>query len=330
MWITIVDGPKPLWVNDHDCHPVDESGEPLLKFPQDTSAPSWFGAPEGSYLRASQILNFAGVLRYESRCSRSKAGSILEFYRSCVEHGGLKIAENSLLEPKERTEKSRYVIFGFSAESQTEHLSMHGLEYKDFTYWTVQCSSKGPQLKRLRNIQFEFTAQVAERIILRDPESKKEYWAAVSCVKETEPWTELRGSRRERELITWSLFPDWAQFTLETGSQGEIHRGKDENGEENWTASIHTLSEGCPRCHFELALDQLGNLGFDATGFDKPNRSYYVVVLQRGHSLELHANAESGDSASLTELDTLGTHTCFARYIPPRGSPLPTGYKSSG
>jgi hypothetical protein len=129
---------------------------------------------------------------------------------------------------------------------------------------------------------------------------------------------------RPKELrINWSSLPEWAQFDLDPSSQGNVSLHQDEDGTEIWSAGTSTLFDGCWRCLFQFCLDWLDSHKFDGSGVERPERSYYVTILQGGASLGLKFQDECGGSGSLTSLNTLGHMNLRISYEAARGTTKP-------
>src|SRR5438876_1233607 len=86
------------------------------------------------------------------------------------------------------------------------------------------------------------------------------------------------------------------QFGLRAGSQGTVDRNLDENRAEKWNASILSPldDDEVPHAVFESCLNSLDACGFDASGVERPDSSYYVSISQCGHSLGAHMQSDAG------------------------------------
>jgi hypothetical protein len=354
MWIEIVGGPKPLWLNEDDC--LDKDGDScsnIMRFPPDTELaqpPTWFKAPEGSQLRHS--INW--MTHMECRSMRSPMGEILAFYRDVVTRAGLTVSD---------TLKSTGSMGctahlgrrgpGFYAVSDDYSFGIEILEHAGVSFWTIQHRAKVPQpeqpialpkLPAYRNdvetlripmedepgayriehsdYKLNFVSMTQERIELVHKASGEEHWASSHALLDAKP--AIPNRERPKSLrINWPSLPEWVQFDLDPSSQGSISPYQDEDGTEIWGADTSTLFDGCWRCLFHFCLDWLDNQGFDGTGVERPEHSYYLTILQGGASLNLKFRHERGDSGSLTCLNTLGHMNLRISYEPVRGTTKP-------
>jgi hypothetical protein len=315
MWFEVSGGPGPLWVRIDECRLPD--GE--LAFVSEIGRipipawPSWFGTPTDSRLRNPSDLAVMGHPLSEVRSMRAKAGQVLAFYGQRVELGGLT-----------RTEEPQVGRGGpgFSAENSEYSFALDVYEHKDFVFWTVQLGTKIRRRKIVNTGRLLLVGRHHERATLRHPDTGEEYWVPADALCDSEP-PDARPEGPRTEPLIWSLLPAWAQFGVDNGKQGEVCRYRGQSGAEEWNASIRSRVDGDPRSVFESCLDSLDANGFDASGTQRPHHSYYVSVLQWGHSLNAHIQSEIGDYAIVTVLNTLGYLSRHIRYSPPQGESPP-------
>ncbi|SPE27270.1 hypothetical protein SBA3_1340018 [Candidatus Sulfopaludibacter sp. SbA3] len=108
----------------------------------------------------------------------------------------------------------------FCAEDAHHRFSFDVYEHRDLVFWTIQPGSKiaprqtvirGPLLLGDRN---------EERVILRQSDCDKEYWAPVNAVRHPAPPDAQWESARMDPILRSSL-PEWVQFGVVPGSEGE-------------------------------------------------------------------------------------------------------------
>jgi hypothetical protein len=292
MWIEITGGPRSLWVRSDECRLADGDLAFVNKPGPPPALPEWLEAPVDSRLRASDSV--LGFPLMECRSMRAKASQILAFYRGCIQRGRLALTEGQ----------------GLSAENDEYTFGLDIYEHNDLAFWTIQLCSKVRQRRAVLASDMLLVARNDERLTLRNQYTAEEYWAPVTAVRDSEP-PDARPEPARSEPILWSSLPGWIQFDMDGGNKGEKH------GVEQWNATIKVPLNNDPTSAFARCLDSLDAHGFDGSGTQQPDRSYFVSVLQRGHSLNAHIRSETGDRATATVLNTLGHVTLFLRYSPP-------------
>jgi hypothetical protein len=85
---------------------------------------------------------------------------------------------------------------------------------------------------------------------------------------------------------------------------------------DDWSATIDVPLKIDWREALKSCLADLDSHDFDATGTRQPNRSYYLVVLQWGHSMNVDI-VNDRQRASVTFLNTLGYMTLRIVYTHP-------------
>jgi hypothetical protein len=310
MWNQVSGGPGPLWVQEEECRLPNGDLAFVYEAVQAPPLPGWFGAPADSTLRESSDLRVVGMPLTEIRSMRANAGQVLAFYGDRIERGGLA-----------RTEEPQAARGGpgFCAENTEYIFRLDVYEHKDLVFWTIHFGAKAVR-KRKPTITSPLllVGRNEERVTLRHPYTTDEYWAPVDALRDSEP-PDARREPPRTEPIVWRLLPAWAQFSLDSLSEGEVYRSRSETGAEEWNASIRTPVEGDPQSVFESCLDSLDAHGFDASRTQRQDRSYFVSVLQRGHSRNAHVQSEAGDRAIATVLNTLGHLELLIRYFPSQG-----------
>jgi hypothetical protein len=313
MWIEVRGGPGALWVQSDECRLPN--GE--LAFVNETwpapPLPDWFGAPADSALRESSDMRGMGWPLIEHRSMKANAGQVLTFYKASAERGGLA-----------RTEKwpAGRAGPGYSAENGEYAFNLDVYEHRDLAFWTIQLSYKNRKRHQFASPPLLFVGRDDERVTLRHERIGQEYWAPVATARDSEPPTAEREMLRE-EPLTWSLLPTWVQFGIDNGTEGNAVRNRGQNGAEEWSASIHQRFEGDPQVMFEACLNSLDAHGFDAGGTERPDHTYFISILQGGHSQNAHIRSKEGDRAIVTALNTLGHLMLFIRYSPAQGQSYP-------
>jgi hypothetical protein len=354
MWIEIIGGPKPLWLKEDDCFDKDGnscSGTVDADWnPKPTPTPEWLTAPENSHIRRS--IDFGS--RMESRSMQATMDEVLGFYEDRVTRAGLTVTPTlKVAGPSGSTAHFPRAGSGFYAVSDDYHFGIDIWKHAGTSFWTIQHHAKSPRITQfkeppklpayredleLRRIphktkpgayylesgdyKLQFVGATTDRVDLTHEDSGEKYWAHKSALFDAKPLIPRRDPPKE-ELISWSSLPEWVQFDLDPESKGSMYVNLDEEGREVWRASTTVRFDGCWRCLFEFCLDFLDSHGFDPTGIEHPDHSYFVTILQGGASLALHAQHENGDGIGLTSLNTLGHMTLHINYEPVRGAYKP-------
>lgn len=165
---------------------------------------------------------------------------------------------------------------------------------------------------------------------LIDDDSGRRYSTRLSALIDSrpEPANVPRAPRQILQML-WNSLPGWVQFGASPTAIGELRGYLDTDIETKWWANIRWHFRGDPEAMFISALQWLDDSGFDRTGEQNPDRSYFVSILEGGASLNLHARSERGDKAILTVLDTLGHMSVNINYEPPSGTAPPTAIRTS-
>ena len=328
MWIELSDGAKTQWVLDENC--LNDQGV-ACSFGWEltpSQAPEWLKAPERSILR--EMMNWGSCLESRSMCSTIPM--ILEFYRECVQAGGLKITATAQVKVPSGMAPPRRGP-GVNAESNEYWLSIDAFEYAGTVFWTIQHGARvSPSPRPHRPSKLLIVGVTGDRVSLLDEDSGEKYSALPSALKDSRP--KPANTSFVPQQILWGSLPDWLQFRATEESIGELRGYHNTKIEEMWWANRCSRFASDPQQVFVSALEWLDERGFDRTGERTPDRSYFVSILQGGASLNLKARSEVGDSASLTVLDTLGHMSINMNYHPPNGTPppptIPTQESSNG
>ncbi len=240
---------------------------------------------------------------------RIAADEVLAFYEGLTSRGGLNRAPEP---PVGRA------VLGFEAANSEHRFTIDLYQHIDLTFWTIQLIdttvSARSRIPRLRLLE-----RGAERAILQNTETDEQYFAPTSAVTEVNRSANIErySQSRQMETISWASLPKWAQFGLKVTAGGEIHRHLNDGGQPSWNASLSIpIARGAPKDIFEACLQSLDACGLDGSGIERPDRSYYVSVLQWGHSLNAQVKSEAGECGSVTVLNTLGMLSAHLRYWP--------------
>ena len=126
-----------------------------------------------------------------------------------------------------------------------------------------------------------------------------------------------------KECIEWARLPDWVQFGIPRGTEGEIYIDIEEGGWQCRAEVMCDMPEASPGAVVESCLRSLDEHGFDGSGVEKPEHSYYLSVLQWGHSVTVRVRTEAGEEGTVCVLNTFGYLTLLVRYSGP--NPLTCG-----
>jgi hypothetical protein len=316
MWIRVTGGQRTVWVEAEQCHRPNGTlafaGGPITVPPP----PDWFGFPAESTLRRAceEEVRASGFPLFEVRSMRATDRDVLDFYEKCAERGALT--------RKPEPQVGR-VGPGFEAESDDHKFGIEVYGRNDLAFWTIQYCDKA-FLRTIRPHRLLLVAQDGNTVQLRHPTfAADEFWAPIDAVRDTEPPSENRFRPPRRSTVLWSSLPEWVQFGSGFGTEGEITLQSDEQGSARWNAQLLTRFNGDPDRAFESSLDYLEGQGFDPSGTDRPERSYYVSVLQWGHSLNARIQSASGEGGRVSVLNTLGHVSLLVQYWPAEGIPPP-------
>lgn len=243
--------------------------------------PEWFRAPEGSLLRGS-IEQWGGTPWVEDRSMQGSARDVLAHYVDCCRRGGLTM--------RGEPEVGRAAA-GFVAGNDEYHFSIDVLADNGLCFWTIQLGIRNaPQ-----------AAPVA--VEAEDPTAAPIVWPT---------------PRTER--IEWARLPEWVQFGIPRGTEGELYVDVEGDGRVCRAWVMFEVPGTSPRALLESCLRRLDEYGFDASGAQRPEHSYYLSALQLGHSVTVQVVSEAGERAMVCVLNTLGHVSLNVNYTGP--SPL--------
>lgn len=322
MYIEVRSGSKPLWVNEFGCYlPDGEMAFSYQKHPE-LPQPSWLRVPEGSQLRepAGSSKNPERLI-FESRSMRGDAESILAFYQDCMDCGGLNRIENTDVDRALKKIRISRIEPGFYAESSEYYIILDIFQHKDIVFWTIEYGRKLPPSFRSKKEPkyLLYSGEDNGRVTLRNPDSGDEYWAPAEAITDSKPRFVL-GAKRERERetevpILWSLLPSWMQFELPPETMGTATLIPTLN---RWTAGISCMKfEGSPHEKLEACLNHLDRHGFDGTGIEQPDRSYFLTCFEGGRHMGVDIKTEIGESGYISVVSTIDTALLYLHYSAP-------------
>src|SRR6266702_3842543 len=302
MWINVTEGPESFWVDTDECRLPDGTLAFAYEPRPNPPIPAWFAAPTDSKLRGSSHRLDAWYHVEEYRSMRGTVEEVLAFYSECTERGGLT---------KENYRRKRDWA-GFSADNSKDH-AFFGLdiyEHRNLVFWTAQFGIQVCEPKSHLSAHLTLVDRNKQRVTLRHPRTNEEYWAPAELLRDFWPEVDLY-----EEHIPWASLPDWLQFDIVKGREGNTVRFHDENGTKT-SATIVIPLEVDPDACFTACLDSLDKLGFDGSGLEHPERSYYVSLAVNGRFRHLRMYSETGDYALLGLRNKPDEVTFFIQYYP--------------
>jgi len=322
MNIEVRGGPKPLWVNEFACYlPDGEMAFSYSKHPE-LPKPTWLRVPEGSQLRepAGSSKNPERPI-FESRSMRGDAESIVAFYQDCMDCGGLNRIENTAVDRALKKIRVSRIEPGFYAESSEYYFILDIFQHKETVFWTVEYGQKLPPSFRSKKEPkyLLYGGEENGRVILRKPDSGDEYWAPAEALTDSKPRFVL-GAKRERERekevpILWSLLPSWMQFELPPETMGTATFSPTRA---HWAAGISCMKfEGSLHDKLEACLNHLDQQGFDGTGVEQPDRSYFLTCFEGGRHMGVDIKTEIGETGYISVVSTLDTPSVYLHYLAP-------------
>jgi hypothetical protein len=328
MHIEVRGGLKPLWVYEFGFYLSDgEMAFSYSKHPE-LPQPSWLRVPEGSQLRepAGTTKNPERLI-FECRSMRGDAESILAFYQDCTECGGLNRIENADVDRALKKIWISRIEPGFYAESSECYFILDIFQHKEIVFWTVEYGRKLPPSFRSKKEPkyLLYSGEENGRVTLRNPDSGDEYWAPEEAITDSKPKFIL-GAKRERERekqvpILWSLLPAWMQFELPPGTMGTATPIPTLS---RWAASISCMKfEDSPHDKLAACLNYLDQQGFDGTGIEQPDRSYFLTCFEGGRHMDVNIKTESDDRGSIHVISTKFPPSLYLHYSAP-GTELPS------
>jgi hypothetical protein len=175
----------------------------------------------------------------------------------------------------------------------------------------VQIGAIAEAPRVIRAGALKLIGQDGRQLRLRVTETSEECWAPATALADVEP-VQFKHEWPKEEPIAWSTLPEWLQVGIPAESKGVLRTYTPPSFDE-WRATIDVPLKIDWRDALESCLAHLDSHGFDATGTERPNRSYYLVVLQWGHRIEVHV-VNDDDRASVTCQDTVGYMTLHVDY----------------
>jgi hypothetical protein len=324
MDIEVRGGSKPLWVSEFGCYLPD--GGMAFSYEQypERPQPSWLRVPEGSQLRESRNSKNPEYPMTESRSTCANAAQVLGFYRDCADRGNLVQVESPVVDTRLQMTQLSRTEPGFFAENEEYYFSVEIFQHKETTFWTVKHGQKLPPAFRSKREPkyLLFVREENGRVILRNPDTGDEYWARVEATTDSKPPFVL-GTRREpaKEVpILWALMPSWMQFDLPNNTVGSAVTIPVAGC---WAAGLPpTRFVGSAHDRLEIFLNSLDEHGFDGSGIERSDRSYFITCMTGGRHMGVRIKTETEESGSITVVSTLDPPVFYLHYSAP-GSQLP-------
>ena len=285
-------GPGQLWVKTQECRL--SNGE-LAFFDELGPAPplpEWFFGPNNSELIELRDCRAGGECIWVTRRMRAPAEYILAFYRDQTEKAGLVVVPDR--------SPSRFCP-GFRAKSTEHSFHIHVYERKGVSLWNIGLDTESYKKRKWVPRYLHFLDQNSERITMRSEGVRpKECWAALDALRYDDPPVEKHSSLI-KESIQWYSLPEWVQFGIEKGKQGELFLWEEENGSNGWNAQFTIQLVGDPRSVFEYYLDCMETQGFRVIEPQDQGRGYYISLL--GDWPTAHFQSGAGDEVSICAID---------------------------
>lgn len=304
MWLKVDTGQGVQWVRQDECRLHDGQLAFIRTCGVIRPVPDWFVPPEYAMIRHWDNPPGLSIICHSQICSAiATAEEVLGYYTALVHRAGLVLAID-------QPQAGRNTP-GFSASSDEIRFFIDAIQYRNVVYWAVQIGARAEAPRVIRAGTMKLIGQDGRGLMLRVTETGEECWAPATALADVEP-VQVKHERPREEPITWSTLPEWLQFGIPAESKGVLRTYTPPSFDE-WRATIDVPLKIDWRDALESCLAHLDSHGFDATGTKRPNRSYYLVVLQWGHRIEVHIVNED-DRASVTCLDTLGYMTLHVDY----------------
>jgi hypothetical protein len=312
-WLKVDTGQGIRWVDEDECRLRDGRLAFITHIVPVRPVPDWFVPPENAVIRLWN--NPPGLSPYSNLqvCSAiTTPEDVLEYYAKVVQRAGLVL-------DSEQPRVGRATP-GFQARSDEIRFSIDAIQYRNVVYWTIQIGAMAEVPIVIRSGALKLVEQDGERLTLQVIETGEQCWAPATALADVEP-VQIKNELPRAEPITWSTLPEWLQFGIPADSKGVLRTHAPPSLDE-WEASIDVPLKIDWREALASCLADLDSHGFDATAIQRPNRNYYLIALQWGHSIGAHI-VNDGETASVTFLNTLGYMSLHVRYEHPRSARLP-------
>lgn len=315
MQIEVRDGSRTIWVEEFGR--FLSTGELAFIYCEllDLVPPDWYVAPEGSVLREEHKSNNPEHPDEELRSMHAKANEILMFYYERALSGGLSLTENPVVDHALQMTNLSRIEPGFYAEDDGYQLSLDIYEHCGVSFWRVKHGPKLPSGFRSKK-EPEYLVFVNEangKVTLRNPETGDELWAPLDALTNDQPRLNQypRYEPPKQVQVSWNLVPDWLRFpaTPETNvTASSSFRGGTLVGFSSMKLAQDPITE------LEVFLDRLDASGFDPSGVQTPEHTYYLRPMTGGRHITVHILETSGDKAILTFVSTIPDPVLYVYY----------------
>lgn len=318
MQIEVRDGNRTLWVEEFGCYL--ENGELAFSYHGMPAPPlpEWLDSPYSS-VREARTSNNPEHPNEELRSARSSAVEVVAFYKGRVTQGGLSLIENpAVSHALEPTGLSRLEP-GFYAENDTYRFCLDVYQHNGISFWRLKHGPKLPSNYRSKaNPRYlVYVGEENGKVTLRNPDTGDELWASADAFADGPPrHADYPKHEKPAQVpISWNLVPEWLH--LDVHPDIEVTASSSFMGDTLAGFSSARL-EGSLRQALETLLDQLDASGFDGSGENNAENSYYLRPMTGGRHISVHISAVSGDKAIMTFVDTMGKPVAYGYYNTPR------------
>lgn len=303
MWIKVSDAPKPLWIDTDECRLTDGALAFSYENLHKPAIPNWFAAPAASSVRGSSEKLWAWYDRQEHRSLLGSVREVVAFYETSLAQGGLA---------KEEYTRSRAGA-GFTADNRKKTwFNLDLYQHGDVVFWTAEFGIPVCEAKQQQPVSLLFKDAEKQRVVLKHPKTGQEYWVPATSVRNSHP----HAAEVKQESVLWSSLPSWLQFDIEGGASASACYVRHEDGAEERNITISTPLGSNADMRFESCLKSLDDHGFDASGVQRPSRSYYVSLAVNGNYRYAHICSDAGEKALVGVHKNSWEPILFVRYYP--------------
>jgi hypothetical protein len=309
-WLRVDSGQGVRWVREDECRLRDGRLAFVRIIKPVRPVPRWFVPPKNAVVRHWDNPPALSRLCNAQICSAfATPEDVMQYYAEVVRRAGLLL-------DTEQPQVGRATP-GFSAHNDEIKFFIDAIQYRNVVFWTIQIGAIAEAPSVIRAGTLKLIGQDEDRLMLQVIETGEECWAPATALADVEP-VQIKYDGPREEPITWSALPEWLQFGIPADAMGVLRTYTPPSLDE-WRASIDVPLKIDWREALVSCLQDLDSHGFDATGTQRPNRSYYLSVFQWGHRIEVHI-LNDNERANVTCLDTLGHLSFHVDYRHPRSA----------